>query len=67
VQALYDAVKSPEKLMFCLDDAGHSPVREVTAKTVHHISKQWFKNGKVYGHKTGSYFRDAYGELTELT
>ncbi|MFM9629564.1 MULTISPECIES: alpha/beta hydrolase [Streptomyces] len=66
VRALYDAVKGPEKLMFCLAGAGHSLVWEVTAKTVHHISKQWFKNGKVYGHKTGSYFRDSFGELTEL-
>ncbi|MEV0244305.1 alpha/beta fold hydrolase [Streptomyces sp. NPDC050674] len=67
VPALYSAVKGPHKLMFCLAGAGHSLVWELTAKTVHHMSKQWFKNGMVEGLTEGSYFRDGDGELTALT
>jgi hypothetical protein len=52
--------------MFCLAGAGHSLVWERTAKTVHHMSKQWFKNGKVEGLSSGSYFRDPDGELIPL-
>ncbi|GHD00950.1 hypothetical protein GCM10010313_12900 [Streptomyces violarus] len=66
VPDLYAAVKGPRKLMFCLAGAGHSLVWELTARTVHHMSKQWFKNGKVEGLTSGSYFRDPDGELIPL-
>ncbi|MCX3288829.1 hypothetical protein OR263_19315 [Streptomyces sp. NEAU-H22] len=66
VPDLYKAVKGPDRLMFCLEGAGHSLVWEVTAQTVHHMSKQWFKNGKVWGQSSGSYFRDSDGALIPL-
>ncbi|WP_442817111.1 alpha/beta hydrolase [Streptomyces sp. NBC_01334] len=66
VPALYDAVKGPKTLMFCLAGAGHSLVWETTAKTVHHFSKQWFKHSKVEGLANGSYFRETDGELIPL-
>ncbi|MFF5308727.1 alpha/beta hydrolase [Streptomyces massasporeus] len=66
VPDLYKAVKGPRKLMFCLEGAGHSLVWEITARTVHHMSKQWFKNGKVEGQSSGSYFRDSDGALIPL-
>ncbi|KUN88653.1 alpha/beta hydrolase [Streptomyces griseoruber] len=66
VPDLYKAVGGPRKLMFCLEGAGHSLVWETTAKIVHQISRQWFRNGKVYGLETGSFFRDLGGELSPL-
>ena len=66
VPALYAAVPGPKKLMFCLAGSGHSLVWELNAKTVHHMSKQWFKNGRVEGLGSGSYFRDPDGELIPL-
>ncbi len=55
-----------QKLMFCLAGAGHSLVWERTAKTLHHMSEQWYRNGKVEGLTSGSFFRDFDGELTPL-
>ncbi|MEU8575416.1 alpha/beta hydrolase [Streptomyces asoensis] len=66
VPALYAAIKGSKKTMFCLEGAGHSLVWETTAKTIHHMSRQWFQNGKVQGVTSGSYFRDSFGELTPL-
>ncbi|WP_338784157.1 hypothetical protein [Streptomyces sp. DG1A-41] len=43
--------------MFSLAGSGHSLVWELNAKTVHRMSKQWFKNGRVAGLTTGSCFR----------
>ena len=67
VPALHEAIKGPRNLMFCLAGAGHSLVWERTARTIHHMSKQWCKNGKVEGLTSGSYFRDFDGEVTPLS
>ncbi|MFD4601651.1 alpha/beta fold hydrolase [Streptomyces sp. NPDC058464] len=67
VPALYTAIHGPNKLMFQLAGAGHSVVWERPAKYVHDISFQWLHNkGKVWGLTSGSYYRDAYGEVTPL-
>lgn len=66
VPALY-AATGPQKLMFCLEGSGHQPVWEQpTAKALHHMSKQWFKHGRVQGRSTGSYFREIDGNIIDL-
>ncbi|MGW5331012.1 alpha/beta fold hydrolase [Streptomyces sp. NPDC004014] len=67
VPALYKAVQGPHKLMFQLEGAGHSVVWERPAEVVHEISQHWLQNKyKVWGLTSGSYYRDANGELTPL-
>ncbi|TXS48602.1 alpha/beta hydrolase [Streptomyces sp. uw30] len=67
VPALYAAIGGTEKLMFCLEGSGHNPVWErPTAEALHHMSKQWFKNGKVQGRSSGSYFREIDGNITGI-
>ncbi|MFE7956169.1 alpha/beta fold hydrolase [Streptomyces sp. NPDC057413] len=66
VPALYQAIKGPQKLMFCYAGSGHSMVWETAAQALHTMSKQWLKHHKVEGLTSGSYFRDADGALTPL-
>ncbi|OLZ64588.1 hypothetical protein AV521_34895 [Streptomyces sp. IMTB 2501] len=66
VPDLYTAIAGTQKLMFCYEDAGHMVLWERPAKFVHHMARDWLNNGKVQGLTTGSYLRDASGELTPL-
>ncbi|MEU8691206.1 alpha/beta fold hydrolase [Streptomyces sp. NPDC048665] len=66
VPDLYDAIAGPQKLMFCYTNAGHMMAWERPATFLHHMSRQWLDDGKVEGLTTGSYLRDADGELTPL-
>lgn len=66
VPDLYTAIKGSRKLMFCFEGSGHSLVWETVAKDIHRFSRQWFKNGKVEGLGSGSYFREFDGNLIHL-
>ncbi|WP_225095413.1 alpha/beta fold hydrolase [Streptomyces sp. CoH27] len=66
VPDLYQAIAGREKLMFRYADAGHMMAWERPAKFLHHMSRQWLDEGKVEGLTTGSYLRDANGEITPV-
>jgi pimeloyl-ACP methyl ester carboxylesterase len=63
---LYQTVKSPSKLRFKVQCAGHRMVWESQRKVLHHISKEWIKHGSVAGFASGEFFVDTEGNLSPL-
>jgi hypothetical protein len=63
VPKLYGAIPGPNKLMFRVACTGHQMPWERQYKFLHKLSRHWFKDGKVEGLETGSYFRDEDGVI----
>lgn len=64
VQALFDNIPGPRKLLFKVACASHQMVWERQAKVLHDFSKQWLKRGAVDGFTSGSFFVDTEGNLS---
>ena len=61
---LYEDIPHAHKLWFKVQCAGHSLQWERQSKVLHHISKQWLKNGAVEGCTRGKFFVDTAGRFS---
>jgi hypothetical protein len=61
---LYNEIPHPHKLWFKVQCAGHSMVWERQRKVLHHISKEWLKQGTIAGYTEGKFCVDNDGVLS---
>lgn len=61
---LYEDIPHDHKLWFKVQCAGHHLPWERQRKVLHHISRQWLKNGAVEGCTRGKFFVDTEGRLS---
>ena len=61
---LYEDIPHDQKLWFKVQCAGHNLPWERQRKVLHHISRQWLKNGAVEGCTRGKFFVDTEGRLS---
>ncbi len=63
---LYDTLPNPHKMWFKVQCAGHFMVWESQRRVLHHISKEWLKDGAVEGFTNGRFFVDTEGVIYPL-
>jgi len=63
LDALYRAIKHPNKLGFTVQCAGHFMQWEHQRRILHQISKQWLRHGAVEDFTVGTFFVDTEGNL----
>jgi pimeloyl-ACP methyl ester carboxylesterase len=63
VISLHSAIPGPNKLMLRLACGGHFMMWERQRWVLHHITRQWLKDGDVDGFTSGSFFVDSEGNL----
>ncbi|MFJ6937838.1 alpha/beta hydrolase [Streptomyces sp. NPDC101132] len=66
VTELYKTVPGGRKLLFKVSCASHQWPWEGRRTTLHTMSKQWLKHGKVFGRETGSFHVDGNDDVTPL-
>lgn len=65
VVQLYKYIPGDKKLMFKVACTSHLLIWEKLAHILHTYSKQWLKEGEVEGHRTGSWYRNKDGRITQ--